>query len=124
MCYIEIPFYSSCAHGSGLSIMTLADLWMKLLFQAKYTEILQDEASFYMEGLSQPVECLVCHKGIIASSDLIGDIKVWKSGNGELVSSINRSAYRQCSANLDDDFKLQFQVSTDLSLTQLPSLTQ
>ena len=78
--------------------------------QVRYTEILADESNVYMDGLSQPIECLVCSSNLIVCSDLSGDLQTWDIQTGETISQISRSPVHIDSMNADDDFKIQYQV--------------
>lgn len=44
-------------------------------------------------GHTQEVECLVTDGEKVVSSCLQGNIKVWDSQNGEIITNIDRSAY-------------------------------
>lgn len=80
------------------------------MFQLRYAEILDDETSLYMEGLLQPIECLVCSSNAIVCSDLAGDIMTWNASTGETISKIERTSIAINNMNADDDYKLQQQV--------------
>ncbi|XP_067945903.1 sterol regulatory element-binding protein cleavage-activating protein-like [Watersipora subatra] len=83
----------------------------------RYKEILDDESSVYMEGLKQPIECLVCSGDSIICSDLAGDIRTWKASTGETMSIIDRTTAFVDQINADDDSKLLQQSGLESRLS-------
>ena len=69
-----------------------------------------------MDGLKQPIECIVCSTDCIVCSDLAGDLRTWSAKTGETISKIDRTLLLMNNVNVDDDSKLQLQVSVLLSL--------
>ncbi|XP_038216376.1 sterol regulatory element-binding protein cleavage-activating protein [Zerene cesonia] len=109
------------------------DEYRKIIAKQPAVQLVMEAVPLVVAGHSQEVECLVTDGEKIVSSCLQGNIKVWDSLNGEIITNIDRSAYFKLEMEMcdkannkrnmeDSDFHPVIQESHDLDIIQRPEV--
>ncbi|CAH4038841.1 unnamed protein product [Pieris brassicae] len=69
--------------------------YKKIIAKQPAVQLVMEAVPLVVAGHSQEVECIVTDGEKIVSSCLQGNIKIWDSLNGEIITSIDRCAYFQ-----------------------------
>ncbi|CAH2035548.1 unnamed protein product, partial [Iphiclides podalirius] len=83
--------------------------YRKIIAKQPAVQLVMEAVPLVVAGHSQEVECLVTDGDTVVSSCLQGNIRVWDSHNGELVTNIDRNAF----------FKLQKELHEKMSSRKL-----
>lgn len=80
----------------------------------KTTQRILEGVPIQVKGHTHRIECMVTDGGIVASSCLEGQVKIWDTNNGELIASIDRHKYFQ----LNRKFSNPLATSSSMSSAQ------
>ncbi|XP_075990761.1 SREBP cleavage activating protein [Anticarsia gemmatalis] len=78
------------------------DEYRKIIAKQPAVQLVMEAVPLVVAGHSQEVECLVTDGEKVVSSCLQGNIKVWDSQNGEIITNIDRGAYFSLQRELCD----------------------
>ncbi|XP_045509949.1 sterol regulatory element-binding protein cleavage-activating protein [Colias croceus] len=109
------------------------DEYRKIIAKQPAVQLVMEAVPLVVAGHSQEVECLVTDGEKIVSSCLQGNIKVWDSLNGEIITNIDRSAYFKLEMEMYDkannkkiventEFHPVIQESHDIDIIQRPEV--
>ncbi|XP_039763259.1 sterol regulatory element-binding protein cleavage-activating protein [Pararge aegeria] len=80
-------------------------------------QLVMEAVPLVVAGHSQEVECLVTDGEKVVSSCLQGNIKVWDSLNGEIITNIDRSAYFKLQMDLFEKVTSRRNSTSDQQIT-------
>ncbi|CAG4961993.1 unnamed protein product [Parnassius apollo] len=83
--------------------------YRKIIAKQPAVQLVMEAVPMVVAGHSQEVECLVTDGDTVVSSCLQGNIKVWDSHNGDLLTNIDRNAF----------FKLQKELREKISSNKM-----
>lgn len=82
------------------------------------TQRILEGVPIQVKGHMHRIECMVTDGGIVASSCLEGQVKIWDTNNGELIASIDRHKYFQLNRKFSNPLQMSSAQSVENFMVQ------